>query len=363
MNRDQMMAVALGAGAIGAALMARYAWREEYDFAGTSVLITGGSRGLGLLMARELAAEGARLTILARDPEELTRARADLEARGALVHTIVCDVRNRGEIEAAVESAVQRFGGLDVLINNAGVIQVGPVEQMRIEDYEENMAVHFWGPLYAMRAALPHLRQHSSSRIINIASIGGKIAVPHLAPYSASKFALVGLSDAFRAEFARYGVRITTVCPGLMRTGSHLNAEVKGHHEQEFAWFAITTALPIASMDARRAARQILDASRRGDPDIVLTLQAWLASRVAALFPGATAWMTSAVNSMLPEPNPGEGEERRRGYASTSAWAPSALTNLADREAPLNNEGPLPSVTRREDGVTPRPGPLAPSRA
>ena len=337
--------VALGAGAVGAALLARTVLREDYDFYGKSVLITGGSRGLGLLMGRELAAEGARLTLVARDPQELERARGELAAEGAEVQAIVCDVSDRGAIEAAVRGAADRYGRLDVLINNAGVITVGPAEQMNVEDYEKNMAVHFWGPLYAMLAAFPSLRQQPSSRIINICSIGGKIAVPHLAPYSASKFALVGLSDALRAEWAQYGIRITTVSPGLMRTGSHLNAEMKGQHEREFAWFAITTALPVASMNARRAARQILDASRCGDPDIVLTMQAWLVSRLAALFPDATAWLTSVANRLLPGPNPTTGDERRRGYESRSSLAPSVLTKLADREAPRNNEGPLPSTT------------------
>src|SRR5436309_7591109 len=107
---------------------------------------------------------------------------------------------------------------------------------MTVEDFEETMRVHFWGPLYATLAALPHLRKQDTGRIVNISSIGGRIAVPHLAPYSASKFALAGLSDGLRTELAREGIYVTTVFPGLMRTGSHVNAQFKGKRRAEFTW-------------------------------------------------------------------------------------------------------------------------------
>ena len=139
------------------------------------------------------------------------------------------------DAERAVERVVSRHGAIDVLVNNAGIITVGPLEHASIEDFEESMAVHFWGPLHTMRAAIPHMRRQGGGRIVNISSIGGKVGVPHLAPYCASKFALVGLSEGFRAELLRYGLYVTTVCPGLMRTGSARHAVVKGQHLLEFA--------------------------------------------------------------------------------------------------------------------------------
>src|SRR5918912_3423887 len=129
---------------------------------------------------------------------------------------------------------------------------------MTLEDFEQAMAVHFWGPLYATLAVLPQMRARRDGRIVNISSIGGKVSVPHLVPYSASKFALAGLSDGLRAELSKENVIVTTVCPGLMRTGSPRNATFKGKHRDEYAWFSISDALPLTSMSAERAARQII---------------------------------------------------------------------------------------------------------
>ncbi|HZB47373.1 MAG TPA: SDR family oxidoreductase, partial [Pyrinomonadaceae bacterium] len=218
MKEKQKEALILAAAGAGALLAARafFRRRNEYDFRGKTVLITGGSRGLGLVLAREFADEGANVALCARDNEELERARQDLAARGARVFAFPCDVTDRAQVKELVEVVERHFGGIDVLVNNAGTIQVGPVEVMTLEDYEQAMNVHFWAPLYATLAVLPEMRRRGEGRIVNISSIGGKISVPHLVPYSASKFALVGLSDGLRAELAKDNVVVTTVCPGLM---------------------------------------------------------------------------------------------------------------------------------------------------
>jgi NAD(P)-dependent dehydrogenase (short-subunit alcohol dehydrogenase family) len=302
-------------------------------------VITGGSRGLGLLMARELAAEGARLAILARDPAELDLARRELTAAGGQrVLALPCDVGEEEEVRWAIDAAAERFGRLDVLINNAGVIQVGPLEHMTVADFEEAMRVHFWGPLYATLAALPHLRQQETARIVNIASIGGRIAIPHLVPYSASKFALVGLSDGLRSELAKEGIYVTTVCPGLMRTGSHVNARFKGKREEEFAWFAMGDSLPVTSMAGRRAARRILKACRYGEPTVTLTVQAKAAAIANTVAPNVVARLLELTARLLPEPSPEDGDEAKPGWQSTSRWVPSLLTRLADEAAVENNE-------------------------
>jgi len=333
-------AVMAGAVSLGAIMLAQ-AWRRRnaYDFVAKSVVITGGSRGLGLVMARELADEGARLTLIARDEQELARAAEDIRSRQpfADVLTVVGDLRNRQDTERAVTAAIERYGRIDVLINNAGVIQVGPLDHMKLGDYEDAMATHFWGPLYMIVAALPHMRREGHGRIVNISSIGGRIAVPHLLPYSASKFALVGLSDGLRVELARDNITVTTVCPGLMRTGSPVNAMFKGQQPQEYAWFAISDSLPLASIDARRAARQIVNACRRGDAELVITVQAKLAILARTLAPELFADVLTLVNQLLPGPAPG-GDESRRGRDSESSWAPSRLTEPSDRAAEANNE-------------------------
>lgn len=330
----------LGAAGMGALMMAQ-AWRrrDSFDFAGKSVLITGGSRGLGLTIARELADEGARLTLLARDEEELARAADDIRTRQpfADVLTASADVRRRYEAERAVAQTIERYGRIDVLINNAGIIQVGPLDHMKLADYEDAMNTHFWGPLYMIVAALPQMRHQGEGRIVNISSIGGRIGVPHLVPYSASKFALVGLSDGMRAELSRDNIIVTTVCPGLMRTGSPINAMFKGQRPQEYAWFAIADSLPLASIDARRAARQIVEACRRGDAELVITMQAKMAILARTLAPELFGDIMALTNALLPGPTPG-GDAASRGRDNESSWAPSKLTEPTYRAAERNNE-------------------------
>jgi NAD(P)-dependent dehydrogenase (short-subunit alcohol dehydrogenase family) len=335
-HKEALMLMAAGAGAL---LAGRAVARRlfGYSLRGKVVLITGGSRGLGLVMAREFAAEGARIAICARRPEELEAARADLRRQGAEVMAVPCDVTDRAQVNELVNVVRDHFGRIDVLVNNAGVIQVGPVEVMTMEDYEVAMKTHFWGPLFMTLAVLPEMRRRREGRIVNITSIGGKISIPHLVPYSASKFALVGLSEGLRAELLKDGVVVTTVCPGLMRTGSPRNALFKGRHRAEYAWFAISDSLPVTSMSAVRAARQIVAATRRGDAEVVLSIQAQLAARFHGLFPGTTADLLAIVNRLLPAAG-GIGRARAKGKDSQSRLAPSLLTALSEQAAVKNNE-------------------------
>jgi NAD(P)-dependent dehydrogenase (short-subunit alcohol dehydrogenase family) len=290
-------------------------------------------------MARKLAQQGARLVLLARDERELNRAQRLLEEEhGAQVMAVRCDVRRKADVRAAVDQILDRWAIIDVLINNAGVIQVGPLEHMQHEDFENAMATHFWGPLNLMLEIVPVMRRRGFGRIVNISSIGGRIAVPHLAPYSASKFALTGLSDAVRAELAPHGIRVTTVSPGLMRTGSPMNAHIKGQHEAEYAWFAIADSLPGMSISADRAANQILSACAYGDPQLTITVQARAAAMLNELAPSVVARMMSLAARLLPGPTGPQGDRSRRGRESESTWAPSLATTLSDRAAVLNNE-------------------------
>lgn len=303
----------LGGLALAGCVISR-ATRKTCSFARKVVLITGGSRGLGLVLARQLCAEGARVTLLARDPDELAKAREELVQRGGEVLTISCDLLDREQIDAAVRKIVEQFGGLDVVINNAGIIEVGPFEHMRREDFQRAMDLHFWAPFDLIMQALPHLRRRGGGRIVNIASLGGRMAVPHLAPYCASKFALVGLSDALRAELALDRIHVTTVTPGLMRTGSQGNAKFKGDHQAEYAWFSLSTALPFASISAERAAAQIISACRRGVPSLTIPLTARAPILGNALFPNIAGSVMKVINSMLlPPPAGPDGDELRSG--------------------------------------------------
>jgi NAD(P)-dependent dehydrogenase (short-subunit alcohol dehydrogenase family) len=327
---------------LGAALGTLWAARRlragsSYTLLGKNVLVTGGSRGLGLALAREFTAQGARLAICGRDAESLERARASLERLGGEMVAAPCDVTDRASVAALFQQVQQRLGPVDVLVNNAGVIEVGPAETMSLADYEEAMATNFWGLLYPTLAVLPEMRERGAGRIVNITSIGGKLGIPHLLPYSASKFAAVGFSQGLRAELAADGIKVVTVVPGLMRTGSPRNAIFRGRHRAEYAWFSISDALPGLSISAENAARRIVAACRRGDAEVLFPVTARIAAIASATAPGLTADILSFVDRLLPNAA-GGSPGRRKGAESQSRLSPSWLTHLGDRAARKYNQ-------------------------
>jgi NAD(P)-dependent dehydrogenase (short-subunit alcohol dehydrogenase family) len=329
----------LGAGALllGGWITARVIRAAQYTLRDKVALISGGSRGLGLVLARHICHQGGNVALLARDPDELSRAKADLTARGGDVLTVQCDLLDRNQIQVAVRKVIDHFDRIDILINNAGIIEVGPLDHMTREDYDRAMRVHFWAPYELISQIVPEMRLWGGGRIVNITSIGGKVAVPHFAPYSASKFALTGFSDAVRTELARDNIEVTTVAPGLMRTGSHVNAKFKGNHDAEFAWFSASAGAPLISMAADRAARKIIAAFRRGQPSLTLTFAARGAIAGNALFPNLTGNAMKIVNRFLPKAG---GEEGNRSCAGghLPRRAPEWLTRMADQAVARNNE-------------------------
>ena len=330
---------------IGAWVVSRILRTQRFPLKDKVVLITGGSRGLGLVLARHICAAGGKVALIARDREELGRAKADVTRRGGAVQTVQCDLLDAEQIQSAVRQIIDRFGKIDILINNAGIIEVGPVEHMTPEDFERAMRLHFWAPFELISRIVPEMRTWGGGRIVNISSIGGKVAVPHLAPYSASKFALTGFSDALRSELARDNIHVTTVAPGMMRTGSHVNARFKGRHDAEFGWFAASAGAPLISMNADRAARKILAACRRGQPSLTLTFAARTAILGNALFPNLTGYWMKTVNRFLPAAGEHDGNELRAG-AQLRRSTPKWLTRLVDRAASKNNEDVASSVNR-----------------
>ncbi|HVX85817.1 MAG TPA: SDR family NAD(P)-dependent oxidoreductase [Phycisphaerae bacterium] len=305
-----------------------------------TVLITGGSRGLGLVLARRFLAKGAKVAVCARDQQELDAASRQLANHPFAAFR--CDLTQRPQVEQLIADVEARFGPIDILINNAGTITVAPAELMTERDYREAMELHFFAPLYTTLAVLPSMRERRSGRIVNISSIGGKIPVPHLAPYVASKFALTGFSETLRAELAKDNILVTTVCPGLMRTGSPRNVGVKGRYQEEFAWFILGDSLPGASMSARRAAEKIIDAAVHGDPEIVLSLPAKAAALLHGIAPALFTRLITLQNALLPKPpekwDSGQGARKRRGHQSHSWLTRSPLTALTQQAAAQNNE-------------------------
>jgi short-subunit dehydrogenase len=326
------------AGLLGYTALKEMLGRKRYmDLRGKTVLITGGSRGLGLLLVRRFARAGARVALCARDTGELDRVREELAWMGKQLLTLSCDVANREEVEQMIAIVRQELGEIDVLVNNAGIIVTGPFETQSIEEFEQVMQINFWGAVYTSMAVLPTMSGRRSGRIVNITSIGGKIAVPHLLTYSASKFALVGFSEALRMEMAKYGIWVTTVCPGLMRTGSPRNADFKGQHRKEYAWFMVSDSLPGPSISAERAAQRIFRACVHGEPEVILGLPAKVAARFYALAPSLSAEILAATNRMLPEPTAHKAEARK-GFESESSVTQSWITGLTREAERANNQ-------------------------
>ena len=343
-TRTLANAATVGTGLALAAVVRRtLAQLGEESLQGEVALITGGSRGLGLALARELAGEGCRLAICARDAAALDRARVELEAAGAEVMTQVCDVGDRAQVEALIEAVTARFGRVDLLINNAGIITVGAVEAMTVEDFRKAMDVDFWGVVYPTLAVLPQMKRRRRGRIVNITSMGGKISMPHFLPYNSAKFAAVGFSEGLHAELAPDGIKVTTVVPGEMQTGSHLHAEFAGDKEKEYRWFALGASAPF-TMRADRAARIIVRGIKRGTPEVTYPISAKLAARLNGLFPGATAGILSVVDRLLPDAEGRRGNATAGGEVQAEIGSPALdkATTLGQNASEQFNQYPAP---------------------
>lgn len=323
-----------GTGLACAGAAASYAFaqsrKKSKRLQGKVVLITGASRGLGLAMAEEFGRLGANLALNARDPYELERARKLLVNRHAVdspddVLLLPGDLRDSGVAERLVQDATARFGRIDILVNNAGIITVGPIENQAIQNFRDAMDTNFFAGVHCTLAVLPQMLARGHGNIVNITSIGGKIAVPHLLPYSASKFAAVGFSEGLNAELRSKGVHVTTVCPGLMRTGSHMNALFTGDAAREYRWFSLAAGLPLISASARSAARKIVRAAVSGKREIAITPQAIFASRLGNLCPTATSRTMQLMNLALPRSTTGETANQRGAEIRTMEIKPALV--------------------------------------
>jgi short-subunit dehydrogenase len=328
----------------------RYRRFDAPSLRGKVALITGSSRGLGLAIALELASKGARLVLTSRHLDELERAKARLLATGKItpenVFVLSADVSVVSDIRRLVAAATAHFGQIDVVVNNAGIILVGPVESQTLANYQQAMDTNFSGALHTTLAVLPQMLARGDGAIVNIASIGGKVAFPHLLPYVASKFAMTGWSQGLRAELAGKGIRVTTVSPGIMRTGSHIQARFSGNARAEYRWFASAASLPGTASDAATAARKIVKAMAKGTAEISIGLQAMVAARFSNLAPELTARMLSVANGFLPcSPDRADpqfwGEDRSVAGKAYRGSLPKIVERLGNEPIKQYNEQPL----------------------
>lgn len=293
-------------------------------FYGKTVLITGGSRGLGLALAKELIQDGASVSLLARDSAELDRAKEILHSLNTEARVLLCpcDVTDQNQFAEAVRKTQEQLGSIDVLINNAGIITVGPFDSMEAEDFRAQMELHLFAVINTVKTLLPEFRKKGSGRIINICSMGGKAAVPHMLPYDTSKFALAGFSQGITAELAKDKIKVLTVYPAVMRTGSPIQAVFKGDTEKEFAWFAIGDYMPGLSLPADVAAKKILKASLEGRTELVPTFLGQARIAASVFFPELMNLSFEWMNSLLPS---GTGREHKTGAQSKGLFERNIL--------------------------------------
>ncbi|WP_026126736.1 SDR family NAD(P)-dependent oxidoreductase [Nocardiopsis xinjiangensis] len=319
-----------GAGAllgVGASMVAENRRSERLN--GRVAVVTGGTRGLGLQLAREFGAGGASVVVCGRSRDNLDQAVADLTGRGIDAHGVVCDVTDREQVRALIGETVERFGRLDIVVNNAGVMRVGPAEAMQDAHFTEAMDIMYRGPFNVAREALPHLRTTEGS-LVNITSVGAYLTVPHLLPYSVAKHAWACLSEGLAAETGGTGVRVTTVVPGLMRTGSHRGVVFIGEPEREYAWFALLAGMPLLSTNADRAARRIATASARGQGFLVINPTTRIGMALHGLAPGTSQQLMRLTGRLLPSTP--EHVSERTGNESGD----STMGRLAESVAALN---------------------------
>ena len=286
--------------------------------------------------------------LVSRHIDELERARARLVSSGRAtfedVRVQAADVTVAEEMREAVQAATVHFGRIDVLVNNAGIIMVGPLESQTLASFHEAMQINFFGALHTTLAVLPQMLERGDGAIVNIASIGGKVAFPHLLPYVASKFALVGWSQGLRAELAGKGVRVNTITPGIMRTGSHIQARFAGKQRAEYGWFAGFASFPLTATSASVAARKIVRALTRNSAETAIGLQAIAAARLSNLAPEVTGALLTSANGLLPNAPKESGDlwgaDRSVTGKTFAGSLPTVLQNWGDEAIARYNQQP-----------------------
>lgn len=269
---------------------------------GTTAVITGATSGIGRETALQFARGGVSVVVAGRREERLRQLVSEIESTGGQALGVVTDVAEQDQVDRLIESAVEGFGRIDTLVNNAGVAFAGRFDQMTLEDFRRVMDVNFWGAVYASKAVVPRMReQRGGGVIINVSSIFGKRGMPFQTAYCASKFALAGFSEALRAEVMSNGIDVSTIFPGAVET-------------EIFESAANQTGMELPSFvpkfPAKALARIIVQTARFPQPEVVMALDAQAINFFNTLAPGlmdlALGWSVPFIEGI------------RRGAASTT---------------------------------------------
>jgi NAD(P)-dependent dehydrogenase (short-subunit alcohol dehydrogenase family) len=300
--------------AVGAGLLLTASARRarRIDLRGRVVMITGGGRGLGLSIAREFLQHGCRLALCGRDGEVIARAVEEFQRQGADVFGEACDASDPTQVEAFVARVLERFGTIDVLVNNAGQCFVGPAVELEAADVEKALRNIFWVHYHPTMAVLPHMRSRRFGRIVNITSIGGKVPVPHQAAYATGKYAATGWSETLSIELAKEGVYVSTLTPPPLRNGAPLHVHFNGRVEEEFQWFTSTLLSPMTATRTERTARVVVDAAMHGEPERAVSFMSWLSARAQGVAPNLMTRLLAVSDRRLPPPGPPGQTSRMR---------------------------------------------------
>ena len=258
------------------------------------VLITGGTSGIGLALAQEWGRKGARVAITGRNAGKLAEAQQHLNRQGIEVLAIQADAAREADNQRMVEETLQRFGRLDVLVCNAGISMRALFEELKLEVFRQVMDINFYGTVYAVKYALPHLL-HSKGSIVGISSINGRRGTPARTAYTASKYAQEGFFESLRTEVMKRGVKVLVVCPGF--TASNIrNAALTADGSQQ----GTSPREEAKMMSAEEVAQATLKALARGKRDLVLTTEGKLAVFLNKWIPGIMDKLV--YNKMAKEP-------------------------------------------------------------
>lgn len=281
---------------------------------GTTAVITGATSGIGRETAREFAKTGAKVVLAGRRHERLLELAGEIETSGGQALAVRTDVADQAQVEALIEKCVERFGQVDVLVNNAGVAIASQFEELPLEDFRRLMDVNFWGAVYACRAAVPQMRKRRGGGVIlNISSIFGKRGMPFETAYCASKFALAGFSEALRAELMSEGIDVCTIYPGAVET-------------EIFDAAANSTGLEVPGFvpkfPASQMARLIVQTARFPQPEVVAAFDAQainIANTFApALVDFALGWSVPFIEGM----RRGKSRKNQSGTGSGNLYQP-----------------------------------------
>ena len=253
-------------------------------FEGKSVFITGASSGIGAALAKAFAREGARVAMLARRMDRLEEVKREIEARAGQAIIFQCDVTDAEALKAAAEQTAEVFGGIDVVLANAGFGVSGAFENLTVDDWRRQFEVNFFGMLNTLYATLPMLKQ-SKGRVGLLGSVAGKFGLPMTSPYNVSKYAVVGLAECVYHEFDDCGVSVTLINPGFV------DSEIRSVNN-EGVYTGKPDPVPARLvMPTEKAARLVLDALHRRKPELVLTRLGKMSVLFNRLFPGLTRWV------------------------------------------------------------------------